>query len=355
MKLHGIVLVAGEGTRLRPLTFTTPKPLIPLLGKPLVIHILESLRDSGVSSISVVIGYLGHLFKEVIGDGSSIEVNVKYVVQPQRLGIADAIYRAVSEAQDDHPIIVHLGDNLFGEGISRFVYEFKESQCDVFIVLTKFKDPTRFGYVILENGKVKKLIEKPREPPPGGYTLTGFYAFRDPDAVRSAFKDLKPSWRGEYEITDLIQWFINRSYKVCYNITSNWWKDMGAPDDLLDLLYLVLDGITSRIEGEVLGDVKGRVTVEKGALIEGSVLGPAYVGRDVYVGKNATIEHYVDVEHGARLDSGYLSRTLVLSKSRICLNSSRLIESIIGAESEVTLNSGTYKLIVGEKSIIRGL
>jgi len=355
VKLHGIILVAGEGTRLRPLTFTTPKPLIPLLGKPLIIHILESLRNSGISDISVVIGYLGHLFKEVIGNGSSIGINVKYVVQPQRLGIADAIYRAVSETQSSDPIIVYLGDNFFGENILRFINEFKKDYCDVFIVLTKFKDPTKFGYVILENGKVKKLIEKPKEPPPGGYTLTGFYAFRDPDVVRVAFKDLKPSWRGEYEITDLIQWFIDRSYEVCYTITNSWWKDMGTPDDLLDLLYLVLDEISPRIEGEVLGDVRGRVIVEKGALIEGSVLGPVYVGKDVFVGKHAIIEHYVDMEHGVRVESGYLSRTLVLNKSRISLNNARLVESIIGAESEVTLNPGIYKLIVGERSIIRGL
>jgi glucose-1-phosphate thymidylyltransferase len=353
--LQGIVLVAGEGIRLRPLTFTIPKPLIPILGKHFVVHILESLRDSGVINISLVIGYLGHLFKEIVGDGSEIGVKVSYVVQPQRLGIADAIYRAISENLLDDPIIVHLGDNFFGEGISRFVDEFKRGHCDVFLVLTRFKDPTRFGYVIVEDGKVKRLIEKPREPPPGGYTLSGFYAFRDPHDVGRAFKDLKPSWRGEYEITDLIQWFVDRSYNICYTITNSWWKDMGTPEDLLDLLYLVLDRITQRIEGEVVGDVRGRVIVEKGAFVEGTVLGPAYIGKNVYIGRKAVIEHYVDVEHDVKVHSGYLSRALILNGSRIDLNSARLVESIVGAGSEISLNSGTYKLIVGDKSTIKGL
>ena len=353
--MQGLVLVAGEGTRLRPLTFTIPKPLIPVMGKPLVEYILDAMRDAGIVDVCLVIGHLGNLFQDVLGDGSRLGVKIRYVKQEQRLGIAHAIYRAIEEGVITKEFVVHLGDNYFEENIRRFVEQFKESNADVFIVLTKYKDPTRFGYVLLQDGKVTRLIEKPKQPPPGGYTLTGLYMFRDPDLVAKAFRDLRPSWRGEYEITDLIQWFIDRGYKVGYAITYGWWKDTGTPDDMLELMQMLLDKIETRIEGEVHGNVIGRVIVEKGAVVEGDIYGPAYIGRDAHVLKGSKIEHYVDIEQGCHITSGQLTRTLVLSEAKIEANSARIVDSIIGRKAMISLNSGQYKIVVGDYSILRHL
>jgi len=354
-QLQGVVLVAGEGTRLRPLTFTIPKPLISVLGKPLVVHEIEALRGAGVTDLTLVVGHLGWMFKEALSDGGSLGVSIRYVNQPQRLGIAHAIYRAIEEGAVSKPFVVHLGDNFFEEGVGRFVEEFATGGYDAFIVLTKSRDPTRFGYVVLRDGKVSKLIEKPREPPPGGYTLAGFYGFRDPDLVVKAFRSLRPSQRGEYEITDLLQWFVDRGYAVGYALTQGWWKDMGTPEDLLDLMYLMLDRLGPEVRGDVRGEVRGRVVVEEGAVVEGSVYGPAYIGRKSYVSRDAVLEHYVDVEGGASIEGGYLSRTLVLEQAVLRLTGARLVSSIVGPRTYIHLSRGDYTLIVGERNRVEML
>ena len=350
-----MVLVAGEGTRLRPLTFTTPKPMVPVLGKPVVQYAVEALRDSGVTKICMVVGHLGHVFRQYFGDGSRLGVEVRYVEQRERLGIAHAIHRAIEEGCVDGPMVVHLGDNVFGEPITPIVRGFLESGEDAHIVLTRHRDPTRFGYVIISDGRPVRLIEKPRDPPPGGYTLTGLYMFRDSDVVERAFRALKPSQRGEYEITDLIQRLIDSGHRVGYTVIGGWWKDTGTPSDLIELAALMLDRVEPRIEGEVAGEVRGRVVVERGAVVEGVVHGPAYIGRGAYVGRSASLEHYVDLEEGASAVSGSLSRTLVLEGARVEAGAARLVDSVIGRYAEVRLRRGTYRLVLGDYSVVESV
>lgn len=352
MNAIGVVLAAGEGSRLRPITYTIPKPLISVLGKPLALHIIDTLRSSGLSRFVFVVDYLGGSFMDVIGDGSRFGVDVRYVTQGRRLGIAHAIYRVVEEGLSSGSLVVHLGDNYFSEDISPFVRAFLEGGYDAFVVLTRHRDPTRFGYVLVEDRRIVRLIEKPRDPPPGGYTLTGLYMFRDPDLVARAFKTLRPSARGEYEITDMIQWFVDNNHRVGYAITSGWWKDTGTPDDLIELVYLMLDRIEPRVEGEIRGEASGRLIVERGAIIEGRVHGPVYIGSGAYIGRNSTVEHYVDIEAGSSIDGGSLSRCLVLNSAALRLGDARLVDSIIGPRSRVELRSGRYRLIVGEGNIV---
>ena len=351
MNINGIILVAGEGTRLRPLTYTLPKPLIPIMGKPLVVRIIEGLMSNGINNIYVVVGHLGFLFRQLLGDGSSLGVSIRYSEQRERLGIAHAIHRAIEDGADGE-LIVHLGDNYFGEGLGRFIREFREGDYDVYVVLTRHRDPTRFGNAIIQDGRIVKLIEKPREPPPNSLVMTGIYMFRDSRDVERAFSTLKPSARGEYEITDLIQWFIDNGRKVGYSVTNSWWKDMGTPQDILDLLYLMLDEVKPSIEGEVRGEVNGRVVIERGAVVEGRVHGPAYIGRGSVIGKDTVIEHYVDVESGVVINGGSLSRSLVLSEASLDLGRARLVDSIIGPKSRVRLSGGNYSLILGEGNSI---
>lgn len=343
-RILGIVPAAGEGTRLRPFTLTAPKHLISMLGKPMIQYPLEHLVSAGVGNIMLVVGYLGDLLKEALGDGSKIGARLGYVFQERRLGIAHAIHLAIEKTGFNGPLVVYLGDNLLRGGISGYIKRFLEEEYDAYVLLSRVKDPRRFGVAIIKDGKLTKLVEKPQVPP-SNLVVIGIYFFRDPDLVKRAFSSLRPSWRGEYEITELIQWFINNGFRVGYDVVSGWWKDVGTPGGLLEALYLLLDEFQPRSEGEVLGEVVGRVYVDEGAVVEGHVYGPSYIGKRVHVGKNARIEHYVSIEEGARVLSGTVSRSLILEDSLVDVNSLRLSDSVVGKKAYLISKRELYGTI----------
>ncbi|MEM1604668.1 MAG: glucose-1-phosphate thymidylyltransferase [Fervidicoccaceae archaeon] len=354
MNLKGLVLAAGEGSRLRPFTFSRPKHLIPLLGKPMIQYPIDDLVSSGVCDIGIVVGYFGDAIKEALGDGSSCGARLTYITQDKRLGIAHAIHLAIQEGLLNKSFVVYLGDNILSSGIKRHVKQFLESKSDAYILLTRVKDPSRFGVAVLKDGRIEKLVEKPMEFI-SDLAVVGIYFFRDPDLVEKAFSTLKPSWRGEYEITELIQWFINNGYVVSYDVVDGWWKDVGSYDGLLEALYLLLDGINQRIEGDVRGEVVGRVIIEKGAVVEGRIYGPAYIGKDAFIGKNAVVEHFTSIEKGARVVSGSVSRSLILDESTIDVQNIRLRDSVIGARSMVRSrgdNHGEARIVISDFSLV---
>ena len=343
-ELNGVIPAAGEGTRLRPFTFTTPKQLIPLLGKPVIEYPISHLAETGVSSITIVIGYLGDLIREQLSYHKRSGYRLKYVRQKERLGIAHALHLAIVEEALDGPLIVYLGDNLLKGGIKKYTTKFLEGDYDVYLLLSRVKDPSRFGVAVVDDGKIVKLVEKP-EAKISDLAVVGIYFFRDPDLVEKAFATLKPSWRGEYEITELIQWFINHGYRVGFDLVSGWWKDIGNPSGLLEALYLLLDEADSRLEGEVIGEVFGKVIVEPGAVVEGYVYGPAYIGRDVYIGRSARIEHYVSMEARSRVMSGIISRSLLLEESMVDVRTVRLVDSVIGKNAKIISRHELYGAI----------
>jgi glucose-1-phosphate thymidylyltransferase len=354
MDLKGLVLAAGEGSRLRPFTFSRPKHLIPLLGKPMIRYAIDDLVSAGVRDIGVVVGYFGDLIREALGDGSSFGVKLTYIVQERRLGIAHAIHLAIERGFVDRLFVVYLGDNILSHGIEKHLKRFVESGSDVYILLSRVKDPSRFGVAVVEDGKVVRLVEKPKELI-SDLAVVGVYFFRDPDLVEKAFKTLKPSWRGEYEITELIQWFIDNGYRVDYSIVSGWWKDVGTYEGLLEALYLLLDNVVERVEGEVKGEIVGRVILEKGAVVEGKVYGPAYIGRNTYIGKGAVVEHFSSVEQGSKIYSGSLIRSLVLDEAVVDVNGLRLRDSVIGSKSVVKARNNLYgeaRLIISDYSVV---
>lgn len=352
--MQGLVLVAGEGTRLRPLTFSVPKQLISLLGKPVVQYVIEDLRDAGIRDIGIVVGYLGWLFREVLGDGSGLGVRLRYVVQERRLGIAHAIHRAIEEDVVRGSFVVYLGDNVLSDGVRGHVEWFREEGSDVHILLARVRDPRRFGVAVVEGDRVVRLVEKPREPP-SDLALVGVYFFRDPDLVEKAFKSLKPSWRGEYEVTELIQWFIEHGYRVSFGIVNGWWKDIGTRESLLEGARLLLDRVRTSIRGEVSGEIEGRVVVEEGAVVEGRVYGPAYIGRGARVAKGVTVEPYTSLEAGSRVDSGLVARSLLLEESVADMGRARLVDSVLGRRARVTIRREIYgdvRLFVSDYSLV---
>lgn len=351
-ELKGLVLAGGEGTRLRPFTLSTPKHLIPLLGKAVVEYPITHLIEAGIRDIGIVVGYLGTLIKEYLGDGSRYNARFTYIQQEKRQGIAHAINLAIEEGFIDQPFIVYLGDNILASGIKEFAERFRDDDADVFIMLTRVKDPQRFGVAVIKDGRIKTLIEKPKEPI-SNLAMIGIYFFRDPALVRKAYSTLKPSWRGEYEITELIQWFIHNGYDVKYVTVKGWWKDVGTPEGLLDALYLLLDNLEARNDGKVNGETMGRVYVEKDAVVEGTVYGPAYIGSKAYIGERTTIDHYVSVEANSIINSGFLTRTLILSNTTVDINMLRLVDSVVGRHSVIDCNRelhGNIRLVISDYS-----
>ncbi len=339
--VSGIIPAAGEGTRLRPLTLAAPKHLISLLGKPMIGYPISHLVEAGVNNITVVVGYLGHLIRDALGDGSRFGARFNYIVQERRLGIAHAVHLAIVEAGITGPFVVYLGDNILKGGIVRYLSRFLEGGYDVYILLARVRDPSRFGVAVIRDGRIVRLVEKPREPI-SDLAVIGVYFFRDPDLVEEAFSTLKPSRRGEYEITELIQWFIDHGYNVGYETVSGWWKDVGTPQGLLEALYLLLDEVEPRLEGSVEGEVYGRVVVEEGAVVEGTVYGPAYIGRGSHVGPKAKVEHYVSLEPASHVASGTVTRSLLLEESLVDINSLRLVDSVIGRRARITCKRELY-------------
>jgi glucose-1-phosphate thymidylyltransferase len=352
--MKGLVLAGGEGSRLRPLSFSIPKHLIPLLGKAVIEYPIDHLLEAGIREIGVVIGYLGFMIQDYLSR-SRPNASISYIKQEERLGIAHAIYRAIEEGFIDEEFAVYLGDNIIESGVGRHIKSFEESDFDSYVLLYRVRDPSRFGVAILRDGKVVKLVEKPKERI-SDLAVIGFYMFKDPELVARAFRTLKPSWRGEYEITELIQWFIDNGYRVGYDFVNGWWKDIGTPESLLDALYFLIDRIESSIKGEVRGDFSGRVFVEDGAIVEGNVYGPAYIGKNSYVAKEAVIEPFTSIEAHARVESGIVSRSLVLNNARLKLNKTRLINSIIGRYSVIESTRelhGDVEFIITDYSIVR--
>ena len=352
--MKGLVLVAGKGLRLRPLTHTGPKHLVPLAGKPMMQYGIEHLVDAGIRDIGIVVGYMREKIVEYFGDGSRFGARFEYIVQEPQMGLAHAV--AVSrEYVGDEPFVVYLGDNIFREGIRRYVREFEQEDYDALIMLSWVKDPTRFGVAEIRDGKIVRLVEKPKVPP-SNYALVGIYFFRE--SIFEAVKHLRPSWRGELEITDAIQWLIDHGYRVHYDIIRGWWKDTGKPEDLLEALYLILDEINEEIRGEVEEGAKiiGRVYIGEGTKIRSGTIirGPAYIGRNCEIGPDTYIGPYTSIEDNVRIVGGEISGTLIMEDCEISLgDSERIIDSIIGKGCKI-VRGGKRRfgitLILGESS-----
>ena len=359
--LKGVLLHGGFGTRLRPLTHTGPKQLIPVAGKPVSQWAIEDLRDANVKDIAIILGELSpERVVEYYGDGAWLGVKIKYIYQGYPYGLAHAVYTA-KDFIGDEPFVVYLGDNILAEGIRDHVKKFEKSDAEAMILLAKVPNPQRFGVAKFdEHGRLIGLVEKPKKPP-SNYALVGIYFFKPPYIFR-AIENLKPSWRGELEITDAIHKLINWGFKVDYAIVKGWWKDTGTPKDILDVNRLLLDHkIRERvIKGKIEDNVRieGRVYIDKGAVIKPNTIirGPAYIGQNSVIGPNTYIGPYTSIGRRTRLEDVEIENSVVMDDVVINVEGLKIVDSLIGSKTQInkcnTRPSG-YRLILGENTMIQ--
>jgi glucose-1-phosphate thymidylyltransferase len=342
--LQGVILHGGQGTRLRPLTHTGPKQLIKVAGKPVSQWVLEQLRDSGIRDIVIILGDNNpNKVVEYYGDGSRFGVKITYVYQGKARGLADAVYRVKDVITEDR-FLVYLGDNIVPyDDLSSFL-SFKGSAS---ILLAKVDNPNRFGVAVIKEGKVVKLVEKPKERI-SDLALVGVYGFTK--EIFDVIEDLKPSWRGELEITDAIQGLIDRGREVEYRIIEGWWKDTGTPKDILEANSFLLDKHAERrIEGEVRdSSVDGRVIIEKGALVENStVRGPAYIGKGTKI-MNSYIGPFTSIGDDCEVKNSEIEYSVVLDNVKV--EGVSMMDSLVGNNSSVVKGKRWVKLVIGENS-----
>jgi glucose-1-phosphate thymidylyltransferase len=350
--LKGLVLSGGRGTRLYPLTYTSAKQLIPVANKPVLFRVIEAIHDAGITDIGIVVGDTAEEIKRAVGRGGRWEVDIAYIQQEVPLGLAHAV-KISKEFLGDERFVMFLGDNVIQGGISPLIAQFAESDYNCQIVLTRVDVPEQYGVAELDNGgRIVRLIEKPKEPP-SDLALVGIYMF-DPH-VFEAVESISPSWRGELEITDAIQWLVEHSYSVYPYIHRGWWIDTGAPGDMLEANSLVLEELAPRIEGYVDRDseVDSRVTIEEGAEIINSVIrGPAIIGEETRI-INAYVGPFTSIYHHVLIENAEISRSIVLEHSQIRNLDHRIEDSLIGRHVVIhrsPIRPRAYKFTIGDHS-----
>jgi len=352
--MKGIILHGGAGTRLRPLTFTGPKQLIPVANKPISQYVLEDLRDSSVKDIAIV---LGNIYPEKVinyyGDGTKFGVKITYIHQGEPKGIAHAV-GLCEDFVNGEEFVVYLGDNLFQNGIRRYLEEFQRGDYECYIILKEVEDPTRFGVAKFDNygRKLIDVVEKPKKPP-SNYAITGAYFFKP--VVFDMIKQLKPSWRGEYEITDAIRLMIQNGYKIGYSIHEGWWFDTGKRDDILFVNSVILDErVKPDIRGEVIDSkTNGRVVIDEGTRIIKSIIrGPCVIGKNCKI-DNSYIGPYTSIGDNTEIIDSSIEYSIVLDRVLI-RGVKRLEESIIGSNAKILKEAGSdnIRIQVGDYSEI---
>lgn len=351
--MKGLILSGGKGTRLYPLTYTRAKQLIPVANKPVLFRVIEAIRDAGIDEIGIVIGDTGPEIREAVGDGDRFGVKVTFIPQESPAGLAHGVKISRDFLQDDR-FVMFLGDNVIQGGISPLIRDFAEhTDWNSQILLTRVEHPEQYGVAKLtEAGRIERLIEKPREPF-SDLALVGIYMFDH--NIFKATDAIKPSWRGELEITDAIQWLVEHGYQVYPHIHTGWWIDTGRPDDMLSANSHVLEELRPEIRGFVDADsqVDPRVTVEEGAQIIGSTIrGPAIIGEDTriinsYIGPFTSIYHHVTVENCE------IEYSIVLENSILRNIDARINASLIGRNVEMErapIRPRALKLTLGDYS-----
>ena len=353
--MKALVLSGGSGTRLRPITHTSAKQLVPVANKPVLFYGLEAIAAAGVTDVGIIVGDTAPAIEAAVGDGSKFGINATYVRQTAPLGLAHAVLVARDFLGDDD-FVMYLGDNFIVGGITDLVEEFTATRPDARIMLARVSDPRSFGVAELDevSGRVKNLEEKPKQPK-SDLALVGVYLFTP--AIHEAVASLKPSWRGELEITEAIQWLLDNGRTVNSTTITGYWKDTGNVTDMLEVNRLVLEGLEPRLDGTVSGDseIIGRVVVEDGATVSGSrIVGPAIIGAGSTV-TGSYIGPFTAIDERCSVDNSEIEYSIVLSRASI-RGVRRIEASLIGHDAEVTPAPRVpraHRLVLGDHSKVQ--
>jgi glucose-1-phosphate thymidylyltransferase len=357
--MKGLILSGGRGTRLRPITHTSAKQLVPVANKPVLFYGIEAMAEAGIEEVGIVIApETGGEIEQAAGDGSRFGVRISYILQDKPLGLAHAVLTAESFLEQS-PFVMYLGDNLLQGGISDLVAAFREHLPDALILLTRVPDPENYGVAELaraspgEVGRVVRLVEKPADPRTD-LALVGVYMFTP--EIHDAARALAPSARGELEITDAIQQMVDAGRRVEPHIVRGWWKDTGRLEDMLEANRLILDNLLERVEGELIeSQVDGRVVIEPGARLERTtVRGPAIVGADARL-SDCYIGPYTAIGDRCTISGAEVEHSILLAGASICRLDGRIESSLLGRN--VTVRKGdrqprAYRFMVGDNSDI---
>jgi glucose-1-phosphate thymidylyltransferase len=350
--MKGLILSGGKGTRLYPLTYTSAKQLIPVANKPILFRVIESIRDAGIEDIGIVVGDTADEIKTAVGRGGRWDANITYIHQEKPLGLAHAV-KVSQDFLEDDPFVMFLGDNVIEGGISNLIQQFQESNRNSQIVLTRVDHPEQYGVAELNGeGRVVQLVEKPKDPL-SDLALVGIYMFDH--TIHEAIANITPSWRGELEITDAIQWLVENDYQVYPYVHRGWWIDTGRPGDMLEANSMVLEELNPKIEGYVDRDseVDSRVTIQKGAEIINSVVrGPSIIGERSRL-VNAYVGPFTSIYHDVLIENSEIERAIVLEESEIRDIPARIQDSLIGRHvnlSRSPIKPKAYKLTLADHS-----
>jgi glucose-1-phosphate thymidylyltransferase len=352
--LKGLILSGGRGTRLRPITFTSAKQLVPVANKPVLFYGIEAMAAAGIEEVGIIIApETGTEIREAAGDGERFGISIEYIEQEAPLGLAHALLTA-EPYLGDSPFVMYLGDNLLRDGIVELVDTFRTEQPDALILLTPVPDPEHYGVAELDDGRVARLVEKPKEPKTD-LALVGVYMFTS--AIFDAARSIEPSWRDELEITDAIQTLVDRGLRVDPHIVHGWWKDTGQVQDMLEANRLILDDVAERMDGELIDSrIEGRVVIEEDVRLErATVRGPAIIGRgsrltDAYIGPYTAIGENVTIEKAE------LEHSIVLSGSTIRDLEYRIEASLIGKNVRIGRGPAlpkAYRFVVGDNADVQ--
>ena len=351
--LKGLILSGGRGTRLRPITYTSAKQLVPVANKPVLFYGIEAMARAGIEEVGIIIApETGGEIRAATGDGSAFGVSITYIVQDEPAGLAHAVLTAEPFLGAD-PFVMYLGDNLLQGGIDDLVAAFRANAPDALILLTPVPDPEHFGVAELDGDRVVALAEKPAQPRTD-LALVGVYMFTA--LIHDAARAIDPSPRGELEITDAIQYLVDSGRRVEPHVVKGWWKDTGRLEDMLEANRLVLDTIATRMDGELLdSQCAGRVVIEPGARLERStVRGPAVIGArahliDAYVGPYSAIGEDCVIERAE------VEHSILLAGSSVRHLDGRMEASLLGRNVHIARSDGqprAYRFMVGDNSEI---
>ncbi len=350
--MKGLILSGGKGTRLRPITYTSAKQLVPVANKPVLFYTIENLVAAGITDIGIIVGDTREEIKRAVGTGERFGCTVTYIHQDEPLGLAHAVKVAQDFIGDDR-FCMYLGDNMIEVDISPLVAEFDaDMSTNCRILLKQVPDPSASGVAVLDGERVVKLVEKPREFV-SDLAIVGIYLFDH--NIFTAVDNIKPSWRNELEITDAIQYLVSNDYVVRPYIVKGWWIDTGKQEDILEINRLILDRLPARNDGFVDADsqIDGKVIIEQGAeIINSRVRGPAIIGEHSRI-VNSYIGPFTSIYHHCKVESSEVEHSIILENSAIIDLPSRLADSLIGRNVEVgrsPIKPKAFKLTLGDNS-----